>query len=121
MLVAIINDAMAKKFWPGEDALGKRFKFFGDTQYRTIVGIAAPDFRSGVSGLAASVFLPLAKDGDVTVGGSRLEDRGKREVGELRSIEFKNVCFAYNEPEWVLKNVSFRVDQENGAFLARPW
>ena len=41
----------------------------------------------------------------------RIEDRGKREVGELRSIEFKNVCFAYNEPEWVLKNVSFRVER----------
>ena len=41
----------------------------------------------------------------------RIEDRGKREIGELRSIEFRNVCFAYNEPEWVLKNVSFRVER----------
>jgi predicted permease len=40
MLVTIVNDTMARKFWPGEDALGKRFKFFGDTEYRTIVGIA---------------------------------------------------------------------------------
>ncbi len=41
----------------------------------------------------------------------RIEDRGKREIGELRSIEFKNVWFAYNAPEWVLKNVSFRVER----------
>ncbi|HEY6140238.1 MAG TPA: ABC transporter ATP-binding protein [Thermoanaerobaculia bacterium] len=41
----------------------------------------------------------------------RILDSGTREVGELRSIEFKNVCFAYNEPEWVLKNVSFRVER----------
>jgi len=39
MPAAIINEAMAKKFWPGEDALGKRFKFYGDPEYHTIVGI----------------------------------------------------------------------------------
>ena len=41
----------------------------------------------------------------------RILDSGTREVGELKSIEFRNVCFAYNEPEWVLKNVSFRVER----------
>jgi ATP-binding cassette subfamily B protein len=41
----------------------------------------------------------------------QIADSGRREVGELRSIEFKNVWFAYNEPEWVLKNASFRVER----------
>ena len=40
MPVSIINEAMARKFWPGEEAIGKRFKFFGDAQYRTVVGIS---------------------------------------------------------------------------------
>lgn len=31
------------------------------------------------------------------------------QVGDIESIEFRNVWFAYNEPEWVLKNVSFTV------------
>jgi predicted permease len=39
-LVVIVNDTMAERFWPGEDAIGKRFKFFGDEQFTTIVGIA---------------------------------------------------------------------------------
>src|SRR5262249_14211140 len=37
--VAIINEAMGQRFWPNQDALGKRFKFFADKEPRTIVGI----------------------------------------------------------------------------------
>lgn len=39
-LVAVINEAMVKRFWPNEDPLGKRFRFYGDVEPRTIVGIA---------------------------------------------------------------------------------
>jgi ATP-binding cassette subfamily B protein len=38
-------------------------------------------------------------------------DDGADEIGEFESIEFSDVWFAYNEPEWVLKNVSFRVNR----------
>ena len=38
--VVIINETMARRFWPGEDALGKRFKFFGDEDFTTVIGIA---------------------------------------------------------------------------------
>jgi ATP-binding cassette, subfamily B, multidrug efflux pump len=44
----------------------------------------------------------------------KIEDAGTLEVGEFESLELRNVWFAYvenesHEPEWVLKNVSFRV------------
>jgi predicted permease len=39
-LAVVINDAMAKKFWPDEDPLGERFHFFGqDDLIREVVGI----------------------------------------------------------------------------------
>jgi predicted permease len=38
--VVVVNETMAQKFWPGQDAIGKRFKFFGDADYSTIVGVA---------------------------------------------------------------------------------
>jgi ATP-binding cassette subfamily B protein len=41
----------------------------------------------------------------------RIEDEGTLEVGEFQSIEFRNVSFAYNGEDWVLRNVSFRVDR----------
>jgi len=39
----------------------------------------------------------------------RIVDEGTLEVDHFESIEFRDVCFAYHEPEWVLKNVSFTV------------
>jgi ATP-binding cassette subfamily B protein len=41
----------------------------------------------------------------------RIKDEGLQEARHIDSIEFKNVWFAYNDEEWVLKDVSFRVDR----------
>ena len=39
-MIAVVNQAMADKFFPNQDALGKRFRFFGETWILEIVGIA---------------------------------------------------------------------------------
>jgi predicted permease len=38
--VAIVNETMAAQFWPGDDPVGKRFYFFGQTEPTEVVGIA---------------------------------------------------------------------------------
>jgi predicted permease len=37
----VVNETMAKRFWPEQEALGKRFKFFGQEQWNEVVGVAA--------------------------------------------------------------------------------
>jgi macrolide transport system ATP-binding/permease protein len=48
-LVVIVNQTMAERFWPNEDAIGKRFKFFGDAGFTTIVGVARNSKYNGVA------------------------------------------------------------------------
>jgi len=43
---------------------------------------------------------------------SSISDNGTKGTSDLKgNIEFKNVCFAYNDEDWVLKNISFKINK----------
>ncbi len=60
--VAIINETMARKFWPGESPVGKRFKIGGmddPTPWLTVVGIVADVRQMGADApVKAEMYVP---------------------------------------------------------------
>ncbi|HUP41770.1 MAG TPA: ABC transporter permease [Thermoanaerobaculia bacterium] len=61
--VAVVNEALARRYFPGEDALGQRFMFGtpqgDDPPWITVVGVAADARRSGLDqDVRPSAFMP---------------------------------------------------------------
>ena len=63
--VVIVNAAMARRFWPNEDAVGKRFKYGGDGSdgpWMTVVGVVGDMRRTGYdAAVRYESFLPFAQ------------------------------------------------------------
>src|SRR5678816_2367092 len=61
--VVIVNATMAQQFWKGEEPLGKRFKFFGDQDYTTVIGVARDSKYNGVAEDAQNfIYQPLTQN-----------------------------------------------------------
>jgi putative ABC transport system permease protein len=65
--VALINESMARRFWPGEDAVGKRFKiggFASSNPWLTVVGVSRDVRHFGLDeDLRPSFLRPYAQAG----------------------------------------------------------
>jgi putative ABC transport system permease protein len=66
--VAIINESFARNHWPGEDPVGKRFRYLDNiperakTRYLTIVGVVADAKNRALADAAwQEAFIPLAQ------------------------------------------------------------
>src|SRR6185369_12907873 len=83
--VAIINDTFAKRFWPGEDPIGKRFRFGGERSnapWMTIVGVVGDMRRTGLDvDVRCETFLPYTQRR--FVGFLSLVVRAKSDPGAL--------------------------------------
>ena len=68
--VAWVNQELARTYWPGQEAIGKRIRLASGTTFFTIVGIA-PDMADASQGFAAVrpiVYVPFSQ-GKLLVGG----------------------------------------------------
>jgi predicted permease len=64
-MVAIVNESMAKKLWPGQDPIGHRIKMFNETApWATVVGLARDMQSSGIrKDVPSTMFFPYAQVG----------------------------------------------------------
>jgi predicted permease len=61
--VAVINETMARKFWPGQDPLGRRFRLGRDGDWIDVVGVAADGkYVMLAEQTRPYFFVPLAQD-----------------------------------------------------------
>jgi len=67
--VAIVNEALARRYWPGEEVLGKRFSISGaQGPFVDVVGVAADaSFSSVREGPAPFLYLPIAQQPESVV------------------------------------------------------
>ncbi|MGC9952099.1 MAG: ABC transporter permease [Bryobacteraceae bacterium] len=66
-LVVVVNEAMARQFWPNENPVGKRLKF-GDEHWRTIVGIVGDVHHQGLAiAPAPEMYIPWGQVPNVEV------------------------------------------------------
>jgi predicted permease len=60
--VAIINDELARRYWPGADPIGRQLLFVGEASPRQIIGVAATvDYDNIGEPPQPCVYLPLAQ------------------------------------------------------------
>jgi macrolide transport system ATP-binding/permease protein len=68
--VVVVNDAMARRYWPGADALGKRLKYGSVDQFAEVIGVVRDTKEKGLTAESRpTIFVPLLQNyaSDVTL------------------------------------------------------
>ncbi|HEY3770293.1 MAG TPA: ABC transporter permease [Candidatus Angelobacter sp.] len=66
--VVVINETAARQIWPNEDPIGKRFKFFRDTDFTQVIGVVR-DSKYNALGEEGRpyTYMPLVQNPDASV------------------------------------------------------
>jgi predicted permease len=110
--VAIVNQAAAAYYWPGQDPLGKRLRFFGDEKPAEVVGVARNANYQAIGEQAqgliylsmwqyyfpsAVVYVRAAGDAGTTLASVR---RGLQSLNRAGWLEARSVDQAIRESLW---------------------
>jgi len=61
--VVVVNEATVKQLWPDQDAVGKRFHFFGEPELREVVGVVKNVVVNTIGETPQpAVYLPITQD-----------------------------------------------------------
>ena len=118
--VAIVNDVMARKYFPGEDAIGKRIAF-GDAEkedsWRTIVGIAGDVRHESIDEPPfPGAYTPYRQDRE-SWSRMGLVLRAEADAGLLASVLRKEVMAV--DPDQPVSNIQ-TMEQLMAASITRP-
>jgi putative ABC transport system permease protein len=79
--VIVVSRSLAEKYWPGQDAVGARIQFPGQTTWMTIVGITGDArWSTLLESRTTTLYVSLAQS---NVGATRIVVRGDSEAREL--------------------------------------
>jgi predicted permease len=85
--VVVINETMARQFWPDQDAVGRRFKFFRDEHFTEVVGVAR-DSKYNFLGEDPTPFIyrPILQDAQTAVTLTLRSASPEASLGTARAV-----------------------------------
>ncbi|HEY6970761.1 MAG TPA: ABC transporter permease [Candidatus Angelobacter sp.] len=67
--VAVITEAMARRYWPGSDPIGHRIRLRSSEPWRTVVGVAGDIWQNVFDeNFRSTTYVPMAQDGPPSAG-----------------------------------------------------